>query len=107
MAANSAARGVDVLVEPSLREAGIADERRRVGGSVDVVRHVRARLVDVEAILIVVGPRLARVGPGDEVTGVGPGGNHGAADRRDVDVVTPERVAAGAVGLPVEVAALG
>src|SRR5437588_776621 len=60
------AHRVDVLVESALREAGIADGRRREGRGVDVVRYVRARLVDVEAVRVVVCARLARIRTGHE-----------------------------------------
>src|SRR5262249_3596857 len=95
---------IDVLVEAALRKAGVADERRRVRRGVDVVRHVRARLVDVEAVRIVVGARLARIRARNEVTGISPGGLHRAADGGDVEVVAPEAVAPGAVRLPAKVA---
>src|SRR6266540_4932347 len=104
-AGGSGACCVDVLVQSSLRQARIADGGRRVGGGVDVVGHVGARLVDVEAVVVVVGAGFTRVGAWHQVAGVGPGGHDDAAHRGDVDVVAPEPKPPGAVGLPAEVAA--
>ena len=67
LGASSAARCVDVLVQSALREAGVADGRGRVRRRVDVVRHVGAGLVDVEAVVVVVCPCLARIGARHEV----------------------------------------
>src|SRR5512132_3455916 len=92
--------GVDVLVQSSLGQARIVDGRRGVRCGVDVVGHIGTRLVDIKAVLVVVGAHLARVGAWHQVAGVGPGGHDGAAHRRDVDVVTPEPKPPGAVGLP-------
>src|SRR5437879_1329339 len=83
---------VDVLVQSALRQAWVADGRGRVGRGVDVIGHVGAGLVDVEAVVVVAGTDLARVGAGHQVPGVGPRRYNRDAGRRDVDVVAPEPV---------------
>src|SRR2546423_8904020 len=83
---------VDVLVEPALREARVAYERRGVRRRVDVVRHIGARLVHVEAVRVVVRAGLARIRAGHEIARVRPRGLDRAADGRDVQVVAPEAV---------------
>src|SRR4029453_13130173 len=68
--ASSGAGCVDVLIQSSLGQAGIVDGRRGVGRGVDVVGYVGARLVDVEAVAVVAGADLARVGAWHQVAGV-------------------------------------
>src|SRR2546422_885732 len=100
-------RSVDVLIEPPLRQAWVADARRTVGRRVNVVRSVRARLVDIEPVLIVACARLSWIVSGNKIARIREDGIHAAGHCRDVNVVTPERIATRAVRLPVVVAGDG
>src|SRR5436309_1093551 len=52
---------IDVLVQPALRETGVAHQWLRVRRCVDIVRHVGAGLVPVEPVVVVVRAGLPRV----------------------------------------------
>src|SRR5437867_13149815 len=87
-------RSVDVLIQPPLRQAWVADARRTVGRRVDVIGHVRAGLVDVEAVLIIVRAELPRIVPGDEIARIREHHVRAAWHCWDVNAVSPERIAA-------------
>src|SRR2546428_2889397 len=95
---------IDALIEPTLREARVADRWRAVGRCVDVVWHIRAGLENVEPVLVVARSGLAGVVPGDQIARVREDSVGAAGHGRDVNVVAPEGIPARAVRLPVVVA---